>query len=91
MQVDIDTLMTWARAHAPYPTTTPPMRRRVLLEIAAERTVNTHTRRGYGEIIIACVYLAEPRCFGTFISTIYPPTTNHEYCECGPIAEMRIG
>jgi hypothetical protein len=68
MQVDIDTLMTWARGHAPVDgihwDADIQVRRRVRLEIAAERAVNTHTRRGYTEHVVARAYLAEPRCKG---------------------------
>jgi hypothetical protein len=83
MQVDIDTLMTWARAHAPG---TQPRRRRVRLEIAAESPGCEVTR--CHERIVARIWLAEPRCGHQFIG---PHNHYGSGCECGPLAETRIG
>ena len=93
MQVDIDTLMTWARAHAPYYSTTSVdvrPRRRVRLEITVEYTdledwLNRLFRDTAEHIVVARVYLAEPRC------VVAARHGKDDVCECGPLAETRIG
>jgi hypothetical protein len=96
MQLDhvlIDTLMAWARAHAPYEIPPAGMefrdivpRRRVRLEISSELR---ELQCGCCEeqAIIARAYLAEPHCVA-----LGPIHRGIEIaCECGPLAETRIG
>ena len=84
---EIDTLRAWARHHAPHEgylldDVTPVPRRRVRLEIAAE--LCEHYSNDYSHEIVMCrAYLAEPRCADSGL---------HAYgCECGPLAEQRLG
>jgi hypothetical protein len=87
--VTIDTLMTWARAHAPYKISSDAegiWKRRVRLEIAAEWCADPQDSGSvYG--IVARAYLAEPRCCPYIIW----PRTEADGHECGPLAETRIG
>ena len=99
MQVDIDTLMTWARAHAPLDPPLAPAkwlrRRRVRLEIAAEREWVACDRPEIcidhmvpRERVVARAYLASPRCINYHQ---YADTDEGNVpCECDPIAETRI-
>jgi hypothetical protein len=98
-QTTIDTLMTWARIHAPTYMNGPlgdgfsPQRRRVRLEIAAER-VHFPEWGGDGPgqsnpVIVARAYLAEPRCSPPQNCKDNDPCSFH--CECSPLAETRIG
>jgi hypothetical protein len=86
MQVDIDTLMTWARSHAPLIDTTNwalRERRRVRLEIAAVCPAGLKTPC-HEPVIVARAFLAEPRCHPWRTMYVGP-------CECGPLMETRIG
>src|ERR1700722_9908395 len=100
MEVDVDTLMTWARAHAPtervstgFSPVTPILRRRVRLEIAAEgaEEISLASHPACSKVvydnrrIVARAYLAEPRC------VVAARHGKDDVCECGPLAETRIG
>jgi hypothetical protein len=93
----IDSLMTWARQQAPFDGTiisatypNEPVHRglrRVRLEISAELTTKPGGTKPVQRIMFR-VYLAEPRCYHGINKVdarfLIP-------CECGQIAEMRIG
>jgi hypothetical protein len=93
---EIDTLMTWARQHAPilpwddrWEDERKSKHRRVLLEIAAEEhdclpsCHNPCLVNGEHDRVIARAYLAEPRC--------HPWHMYVGPCECSPLAETRLG
>ena len=90
--VILDSLMAWAQQQAPLAENCigkgELIRRRVRLELSAEPRHVSDERFCLlptlpGENIFARMYLAEPRCEinGLIVIT----------CECGPLAETRIG
>jgi hypothetical protein len=103
--VTIDTLMTWARAHAPYVAFPAGlalgMKRRVRLEIAAVPYIGYANGLGQRadvtgaapthERVQVRVYLAEPRCRQHEGPTWHNIVTEKIPYECGPLAETRIG
>jgi hypothetical protein len=88
MNIDIEELMWWAMAQAPSePSPCGPYvseRRAVRLEFGEEAIPQGQY---FVSGIVARVYLRDPRCFhGSTLEVDYPPK-----CECGPIAERRLG
>src|SRR5580704_1514095 len=89
-----ESLMMWAREQAPFGQiwgiTSSMFRRRVRIEISAEdQWVDRSGVRYLTPVdrVVARVYLAEPRCIWPDIDMKH----DDECCECGPLAEKRIG
>ena len=90
-EAQVESLRAWARERAPHVAPNDPWpsgdRRAIRLEISMElfhKYAGGNRTGQMGERVMATVYLAEPRCYGH--------GTKHDVsCECGPLAEKRIG